>query len=355
MIPVENLYMMLAYAWNRLEQASIVDVTTLSQQNLPSLLAHVLNTGVSHLTKRGLHKHYREVAEESGTLRGRIDTAASVKRALFQRARAVCQHDEYSADVIHNQIIKATLRRLIQCGDVASRLRAEASRLVLRLPDVSDIHLTARAFHSAVVHRHTATYAFLLDVCKMIYDETLPSEGCGHFRFPDFMRDEKKMWRLFQDFVFNFYKKELSGFSVSASHVKWDIGPDTADKHLLPSMRTDVSLNSASRHIILDTKYTAKIFQRHYHKKSFRSEHLYQLLTYVQQQAAHNAAMALPAPEGILLYPLAADAAEARYAVSGHTLFIATVDLRQPWLQVRQRLMSLILGADVPMTAQTTQ
>lgn len=353
MIPVANLYMMLAYAWNRLDQASVVDVAALHQQNLPSLLAHVLVTGVSHLTKRGLHKQYRELVEESGTLRGRVDTAASVKRALFQRARAVCQQDDYSADVIHNQIVKATLHRLVKCSDVAPPLCREAGRLVQRLPGVSDIDLTARAFRGAVVHRHTAVYAFLLDVCQMIYNETLPSEESGGFCFRDFTRDEKKMWRLFQDFVLNFYRKELSGFSVNASHVNWNIEPNAADGHLLPSMRTDVSLKSTSRHIILDTKYTAKIFQRHYQKKSFRSEHLYQLLTYVQQQAAYNAAQSMPAPEGILLYPLAAEAVETRYVISGHPLSIATVDLGQPWPQVRQRLISLILGEETAMPVYT--
>jgi len=337
--------MMLAYAWNRLDQASVVDVATLPQQNLPTLLAHVLLTGVSHLTKRGLHRQYCEVIEETGTLRGSIDTATSIKRALFQQARAVCRHDELSADVIHNQIIKATLRRLMQCNEVAPQLRTDAGRLVLRLAEISDIRLVPRAFQAAVVHRHTAVYAFLLDVCRMIHDETMPSESVGGFRFRDFTRDERKMWRLFQDFVLNFYRKELSEFSVKASHVKWNVAQDATDRHLLPSMRTDVTLKSSSRHIILDTKYTAKVFQRYFQKKTFRSEHLYQLLTYVQQQAIYNAASALPAPEGILLYPMATDAAETRYLIAGHHLSIVTVDLRQPWSHIRTRLKSIILGS----------
>jgi 5-methylcytosine-specific restriction enzyme subunit McrC len=68
MIPIENLYMMLAYAWNRLDEAKLVDVSGLPQKGFPNLLARVLWSGTTHLIKRGFHKEYDETAEGTALL-----------------------------------------------------------------------------------------------------------------------------------------------------------------------------------------------------------------------------------------------------------------------------------------------
>lgn len=342
MIPIENLYMMLAYAWNRLDEAKLVDVTALPQKSLPNLLARVLCTGATHLIKRGFHKEYNETADDMTALRGRIDAAESIKRALLPIGRAACRYDDYSPDVIHNQIVKATLRNLSRCDDVDPTLRAELSKLLFRFAEVSDISLSAITFRAAVVHRHTATYAFLLDVCRLVFDGLLPTEEAGHFRFRDFLRDKKKMWRVFQDFIRNFYSKELPHFAVQANHVKWDSRQSDDETGLLPTMQTDVTLKSKSRHIILDTKYTASVFQEYHGKVSLRSAHLYQMVTYLHQQAAENLKKNRPIPEGVLLYPLAKNHVDARYTISGQSLTVATVDLKQPWEQIAGRLLDII-------------
>jgi 5-methylcytosine-specific restriction enzyme subunit McrC len=342
MIRIENLYMMLAYAWNRLDQAKLVDVSTLSQKDLPNLLARVLSSSVKHLLKRGLYKEYVETADEMTTLRGRIEAGESIKRGLFQRGKAFCRYDEYSLDVAHNQIIKATLLNLSRCDEVAKELRLELQKLRFGFGDVSDVALNTTTFRSASAHPHTAAYAFIIDVCRMAFQEMLPTQSAGRFRFRDFVRDEKKMWRVFQDFVCNFYRKELPEFSISASHVKWDITSEGAHEALFPSMQTDVSLRSKSRHIILDTKFTPHIFQENWGKKSLRSAHLYQISTYLDHQAVENVANGSPSPEGILLYPMAKDYVDAQYSIRGRRLTVATVDLQQPWESVRERLCEIV-------------
>jgi 5-methylcytosine-specific restriction enzyme subunit McrC len=342
MIPIENVYMMLAYAWNRLDEAKLIDVDTLPQKDLPNLLARVLCTGTTHLIKRGFHKEYKETSDEMTTLRGRIDAGQSIKRVLLPRGRAVCQYDDYSADVIQNQIIKATLVALVRCDDVDASLRLEIRKLLFRFADVADMRLSTSVFAHAVVHPHTARYGFLLDVCKLVFEELLPTEKAGRSQFRDFRRDKRKMWRVFQDFVRNFYDKEQTVLKVGAPHVKWDIPQHENESRLLPTMQTDVSLESASRHIILDTKFTAKVFRVNYGKPSLCSGHLYQMLTYMHQQAAHNAKMDLPVPEGILLYPLAKDDVYERYTVSGQSLTVVTVDLNQSWDHIHGRLLDIV-------------
>ena len=54
------------------------------------------------------------------------------------------------------------------------------------------------------LNRNNHFYGFIMNVCQIIYESTLPSEEKGKFKFSDFTRDDKKMNQLFKAFVRNF-------------------------------------------------------------------------------------------------------------------------------------------------------
>ena len=58
------------------------------------------------------------------------------------------------------------------------------------------------------VHRNNRFYAFLLQVCRFLYDNLLIDEETGQDKFREFIRDEAKMRAVFEQFVLNFYKHE---------------------------------------------------------------------------------------------------------------------------------------------------
>ncbi|MBN2439660.1 MAG: hypothetical protein JXL20_13790 [Deltaproteobacteria bacterium] len=60
-IPIQNIYYLLCYAWNRLEERDIVDVTGIDSTNLADLFAKVLIGGVGHLFKRGFDCVFRRM------------------------------------------------------------------------------------------------------------------------------------------------------------------------------------------------------------------------------------------------------------------------------------------------------
>src|SRR5215203_4864021 len=111
----------------------------------------------------------------------------------------------------------------------------------------------------------------------------------------------------------------------------------TADVRL-PTMRTDVYLESPERRIILDTKYYAEALQERQGTTSFRSENLYQLFAYLRNDAVANPEIV--AAEGILLYPEVRRSLEATYSLHGHLVRFATVDLARPWREIELRLSS---------------
>ncbi|SAL17528.1 5-methylcytosine-specific restriction enzyme subunit McrC [Caballeronia choica] len=342
MIPIQNLYLMLCYAWDRLDSLKIIETGGLEVENLENLLSLMLADGVASLLKRGLHKEYVERADDMATLRGRVECGQSIQRMLFERGIARCTYDELSEDTLHNRIIKATVDRFARCESVDEKLRNRLSKLRPMLASVSSIMLDREIFDRARRIRLFGIYALMLEVCQLAFDYLVPEAAGSGYRATEFFRDEKKMWRVFQDFVLNYFRIEAKQYKVTSSHIKWDAAPN-ADAHLLPRMRTDVTLVSDTRHIILDTKYTPDLFKPYFRKNSLRSEHLYQILTYVDQQAGPNAASGRPVPEGILLYPAASHHFDVSYQIKGRDLRIATIDLQESWQKIKGTLNALIV------------
>ncbi len=102
-------------------------------------------------------------------------------------------------------------------------------------------------------------------------------------------------------------------------------------------MQTDVMLTNPSRRIVIETKYYATPYQAHHGTKKLRSEHLYQVLTYVE----HLSAIAGPEPIGVLLYASAGEDWRLEYRLRGHRLLVRTLDLDRDWKAIHRDLLGM--------------
>lgn len=339
-IPIQNVYYLLIYAWDVLDEAELVDVNVADKTSLVDLFARVLNSGVEHALRRGLDRNYVSHADEIAGVRGKIMMAESIKRLSFPRARACCEFDEFSYDVPHNQIIKATLGTLSRCDLVSKENRISLHRTFERLPEMSDITVSERVFRTVQLHRNNRFYGFLLEVCRIINQNLLVNETSGKSQFRDFVRDEKTMARLFEKFVRNFYRREQTKFSISAERFRWqDTSGSTEDLQLLPSMLTDISLRSNNQHLVFDTKFYSAALTQHHGTKRLRSSHIYQLFAYMRNLSLIHGPERLV--NGALLYPAVNDDLNLRYSMHGHVLRVLSVDLNQDWQAIRHDLLEL--------------
>jgi 5-methylcytosine-specific restriction enzyme subunit McrC len=340
MIPIKNLFFILCYAWGRLDEGELVRASVDEVNTPQDLLARILINGSNRVLKDGLDRGYLEFAEQSSSLRGKIDFSISISRLLFEQAKAATFVDELSHNILHNQILKTTLLSLANNDLVDSRLRSELSRLVRKFNDVDLIRLTASVFKRVLIHQNNSFYAFLINVCELVYLQETPNSEQGGVKIRDFSRDEVKMRKIFQEFVFNFYKLNQKEYSVSAERLSWGaLGDEEALKYL-PNMYTDVSLNSSTRKIILDTKYYAEAFQSNWGKQSFHSSHLYQLNTYLDSaQRTSNEVRQL---DGVLLYPATNDEFTFKFELRSHSITVASLDMRKDSIQISARLLELL-------------
>ena len=71
------------------------------------------------------------------------------------------------------------------------------------------------------LHSNNRYYKFLLHVCELVHRSWLVDEATGSYRFRDFLRDEQLMARVFEDFVFHFYRIERPEFTVRKEMIAW--------------------------------------------------------------------------------------------------------------------------------------
>lgn len=342
-IPIQNIYYLLCYAWDQLDEGRVVDVEGVDSPELADLFGHVLASGTRHVLRRGLDRGYVPVREDTPRLKGRIDFDETLRRMLLPRAQAHCHYDELSHDVLHNRILKSTLRRLAVVEGLDPALRDELVRLSHRFPGVRDIQLSGLVFRRVQLYSGNAFYRFLINVCELVYTSTLATEAAGAHRFRDFLRDEEKMWRLFERFVTNFYRHEQDVYEVDEQQTfRWDVTratPGTDD--LIPDMRADVVLRGPERVVILDTKYYRRSTQQsQYGTERFHAPHLYQLFAYLKNSERKGSLY--ERAEGLILYPTVGQKLDYSFETHGHRIRLVTINLAQVWTGIRVDLLGLL-------------
>lgn len=339
-IPIQNVYYLLCYVWNALEQGATVDVAQDDCRSMKELFGRVLEAGATHLLKRGLDRQYVTEAVDTPRPRGKLDVSETVKRNLPVRSRVHCHVDSLSHDVLHNRLLKSTIGRVVRCENVDRELRDRLLRVYRRLHDVSEVPITSSAFTRVVLHRNNAHYRLPIEVCRLIHDNRLIEAFAGRSRFRDFLREERAMARLFEKFVFNFYSREQDEYRVGVERFGWQaVTASEDDLALLPGMYTDVSLESPGRKIVLDTKFYRTTFQTtQAGREKVRSDNLYQLYAYLRNVEIRDGRR----PEGVLLYPTVDHHLHLDYDIHGYRIRVVTLNLDQDWRKIHADLLALL-------------
>lgn len=343
-IPIRNLYFMLCYAWDRLEEAKTVPVGIDAATDIKDLFARILINGTRRCLKEGLDSGYVESEEIIAGIKGRLALSQSIAQGRMVLGRNVCVVDDFTPDTLANQILKTTLWRLGRVAELDRSLKESIAEVLGRMSMVTvRHHLSRHDFQKVQLYGNNRLYKFLLNVCEIVFQSALVEQGQGNYLFKDFLDDEHQMRRLFQDFVFNFLRRHQSAFKVSRDRFQWHTtAPSPEARSLLPLMETDITLRSATRVVVIDTKFSKRALQTNFGKQSLRSEHLYQLYSYLKnlEQKGHPFSTA----DGLLLYPVVNQQVDFTAELPGHKLSIRTIDLRLSVEALSNSLLELTAG-----------
>lgn len=276
-IPIENIYYLLCYAWNKLEEKERVKVSVDDKTELLDLFAKILINGTKVLLKRGIDKSYIDCTDEIVGVKGKVQISQTLKSNLLFKQRTVCTFDTFSSNILTNRILISTLYSLSRTKGLDRELKKELITLQRMFSGIDLIQINNSLFSQIKLNRNNRFYGFLMNVCQIIYENTLPSEQPGNYKVIDFTRDERKMNQLFEAFIRNFYCIEQSRYNiVKKETIKWQFNcEDENIFHFVPKMETDITLENNAEKIIIDAKYYRETMTINYDKEKIKSNNLY--------------------------------------------------------------------------------
>ncbi len=345
-IPIANIYYLLCYAWGHAQERDVVRVEEIAGlDHIDNLLGKVLAEGIFRLFRGGIDRGYQEIEEDYAGIRGKMVVGDTVKRVLRSRSRVACLFEELTNDVLHNQILYATLKSLLRLGTLHRDVCREVRAAYQKFGGITEIRLTRKHFDQVRLDRNRRYYRFLLSVCRLIHEQISVDEARGETPFRAFDRDfyEEKMWKLYEDFLIGFYRCEQSIYSVNQSRViEWsDSGTSDKYQKKIPQMQADLVLESSDRRIIMDAKYNRKALKgKRGGEPNLRSAHLYQLLAYLRNREATTKTGVRH--EGILLYPRVRETVHVEVYLEGFFIQARSIDLSQDWQNIKCDLLELI-------------
>jgi 5-methylcytosine-specific restriction enzyme subunit McrC len=338
-IPVENIYYLLCYAWGHLQERERTSVGAQQCRSMADLLGHVLARVTASLVAQGLDRGYLETEAAVAGVKGKLDVNATVNRMLAPTSRTWCRFDDFTHDILANQVLKATVTALSKVPQLDSEVRGRLLAVLPHFLAVSDRRISSADFGRVLVHRNNRGYGFAMKLAELVFNSLIVDESTGSAQFHDFREDEARMGQLFEEFLFNFFRAEQGTDAVTRPHIQWrDAAASNQDMQLLPVMKTDIVLTNARRVLVIDAKYYKETLQRHYNVAKVHSSNLYQIFTYLE-----NLAPGLDCPaEGMLLYPTTAEDLDIRFNLKGNVIRVATINLGQCWQHIHSDLLRLV-------------
>jgi 5-methylcytosine-specific restriction enzyme subunit McrC len=338
-IPIQNIYYMLSYAFQVLNEQGYKNVATEQFHNVADLCAAILSKGITVQLKRGLGREYIEQTESRSSLRGKIEISESIRTRSILKRQLICSYDHFSLNSYMNRIIKTTMMFLLHT-DIPKSRKKELRGLLLFFGDVKtlDIH---NINWNVQYNRNNQTYRMLISICYLVVKGLLQTNSDGTTRLMDFL-DEQRMSRLYEKFILEFFRKEHPMISASASQIPWVV--DDGMVAMLPIMQSDILLTYENRILIIDAKYYSSTTQSRYDTPTIHSNNLYQIFTYVKNKDSELAG-APHVVSGMLLYARTDESIQPNhtYQMSGNKISVRTLDLNCDFSEVAAQLNRIVL------------
>ncbi|WP_338472821.1 hypothetical protein R4Z10_08885 [Niallia sp. XMNu-256] len=335
-VPIRNLFCMLSYVNDSIElieSLNDVDEDLITYD----FIVNQFLTEVVKLNRRGFVKDYVASTESTSRLGGRVMMSESMPYILARQPVVVCEKDQYTANILLNQIMKSTLQGICKNRYVKEETRIRSFTYLDYLAEVDTPPLTAESFSSVYFTRHNVHYRRMIHLARLLYDLTLLSHKQGNWSLFSAVLNESSLNSIFEKFLLNFYRFEQQEYRVYSEVIQWKLD---GDRTLLPSMKTDISLlhKNGKQKIIIDAKFYKNVFQEHFGKSSFHSHNMYQLFTYLMHQSKELNL------RGILIYPFNGVEVNETYQWEERmTMEVITLNLGDSWRKIYKRLITLLV------------
>lgn len=333
-ILIKNIYYMLSYAFQPLNQGEYESIASEKFDNLHNLFAAILSKGIGRQIKQGLYREYQLYSEDLPLLRGKIDMQNTARNIISRKRLLTCEFDELTENNLLNKILKTTVMLLLRYADVDNEYKAELKKEMLFFSTVDELNPSSIKWDSIRFHRNSGSYRMLISICQLLIEGMLLTTESGEHQLASFI-DNQIMSRLYEKFILEYYIKEHPEIKTSSSQIDWllDDGVGT----FLPVMQSDIMLSYGDKILIIDAKYYTHTMQSKYGTQTLHSSNLYQIFTYVKNEAEQKKEYIV---SGMLLYARTDESIQpdASYQMSGNRIAVKTLDLNCDFKDISEQL-----------------
>ena len=288
---------------------------------LSDILALALASAANRAFARGLLHGYRSEDETLLTVRGRIRFEDQLRRRFNVPLPVEVRYDEFTDDILANQLVKAALYRLRGMTLRSTNARRSLARVDGLLDNVSLVDFPARDVPEVKFDRLNEHYRQVVGLSRLILRHSAFESDRGRVKAKGFLID---MNRLFQEFI-TVALQEALNVSERVFREEQIASLDEGDKI---GLRPDLTWWSGGVcRFVGDAKYKGVVNQQ------VPNADIYQLLAY---------ATALDLPGGMLIYAKGeAEVADYRVRHAGKSLKVAALDLQQPLEDILKQVKSI--------------
>ena len=274
---------------------------------LPDALALALAIAARRAFSRGLLHGYRTEEEALYTVRGRIRFDDQIRRRFGIPLPVEVRYDEFTDDILANQLVKAAAMRLGGMHLRSKKARRELGWVAAALDNVSLVDFPPKDVPEVKFDRLNEHYSGVVTLAQLILRRGAFDVGRGKVRAPGFLMN---MNEVFQEFV-TVALREVLGVP---ERLFGECGIPSLDETGRVRLRPDLVWQENSSCVFVgDAKYKNITGER------VPNSDLYQLLAYT---------IALDLPGGLLVYAEGeTDAATYTVRHSGKRLEVAALDL----------------------------
>lgn len=245
---------------------------------------------------QGKLRNYIEQEENNSVMRGRLIIPQHIRHNVFHKERLYCRFDEFSEDILLNQILRFTLKLLAPLTR-SGRVRKQINDLLMHFDGVRDVPITLQLFNLLKCDRISQRFQPVIEQCRLFIAAIKPDVLAGRTPLFSLLFD---MNRLFEAWVAEKLKPwaHQQGWHLRTQGPRRYLAMREGD---LPQfqLRPDIAFvdDNEVPQLIADTKW--KLLSQKDRKLGVSNTDIYQLYAYAGRYNVPHVQLIYPAQAGL--------------------------------------------------------
>ncbi len=324
---IKNIYYMLCYSFNKelLNEKDVSDVDTESFDNIYNLFSIILALMIRKQIKKGINKDYINETDELITIKGKINLSETINTNSLIKQKLICNFDDFSVNNTLNKIIKTTANYLIKSNKIGKATKRELKKSMIYFSKVDIIDVSTINWKQLLFNRNNNSYKNIIVLCELILKGLIVSDKSGTEKFKEFL-DETALHRIYENFIKEYFRKH---YNLKAGSRNLSLTEETIQ--YIGMMKTDITLETEDRMLIIDAKFYDHILTRGRFVGSqiLDMGNIYQINTYVENQLLETGKKV----QGMLLYAQTIDEPpiNIKVNINKKEIIVRTLDMNKEW------------------------